>query len=124
MPATTGPWSMPILMPSACAEGLAGGDHVETAGDRGPHRLVVRREQARRRHECVADRLDLLQAVLPGDLLEALDQGLEFAEHRLRRVPLGIGREPHDVAEQDGNVVVETRLQLVAALERPDDLAW
>src|SRR5512135_435604 len=83
-----------------------GRGHFEPAADRGDERIVDFVEQTSRRHEAVADGLDLLEPVLRRNALEDHEQSVEPRYHLLRLVLVAIGREIGHVAEQNGHVLV------------------
>ena len=107
-PAMTGPLSMPIRIARSSSERRAQaghlGLHVEGHVRRRRGVVGARLGQPGDDHVGVADRLDLLEAVLLGQPVEGAEDLVEDADDTLRRGPLGERREVDDVGEQDRHV--------------------
>ena len=103
-PATTGPELMPIRSCSprspTAPPGARGIDHVEAEVGQRAGVVRARVGHARRDHVRVADRLDLLEAVALGEIVEVAEQPVEQADDLGRRQAVGSRREVDDVGEQ------------------------
>ena len=102
--------------------------YEEPAPDAGHQGQFDGPQKPTRRHEGIADGLDLLHLVIESDALEVLDQGLEVRDHIFRRVTVAIGGEADDIGEQDGDVLIAPgrdaagRLQFGHRRRRQDDV--
>src|SRR5262249_8701781 len=101
---------------------LGGRDHLQAAAHAVEHRVLDAVQQSAGGHEGVANGLDLLHLVTQGTVLPGLDQTLEMRDDLFRAVPVAVGREAHDVGEEDRHFVVTPWPDPVGCLQLLDDL--
>jgi hypothetical protein len=75
--------------------------HLQAAANRRLSRVLDLFEKSGRRHEGVANRLDLFQPVLCRNLLEKREQGSKPCHYLLRFLATTVKREIDNVAKQD-----------------------
>ena len=104
-PATTGPELIPIRSSRPEVADVVLRAHRLAHVERHPRQRLgvirARRRDARRDHVAVADRLDLLEPVPLGELVEVAEQVVEEADDLGRLQMLRHRREVDDVGEQD-----------------------
>ncbi len=92
---------------------------LQRSGDHVPGVRGVRDRKTSSGHVCIADGLDLLDAMLLHDVVEGLEAMVDLRHERLRRHGLGHLREVLEVGEEHGDLIEELgfsgsfRLQLV-----------
>jgi hypothetical protein len=83
--------------------------HPQAGLGSGHRPIRCRASESPDREVRIADRLDLLDPGLVTDLVEAAEKLVELGDEHVRRELRGDPREPDEIAEEDGHVVVAIR---------------